>query len=239
MVTAELIIKKQANDFKHEIEPGHRSDSHLTFKSNLESMLYHYDENIDKLLFLYQTAKNIDEYFEEHQKRCEHKDNPEKCHKSMHFLQCKFFTEQEIKRLNPSYEYSILRPNINSSLIKQNLIDLKNFPDVATLYQNALDKLNEEKYERNLLDDLRLMLETFLKAILQNDKRLEKQNEDLGKYLQAKNVSVEVRNMFVTLKDYFAKYQNEYVKHNDSVNKSEIELMINLTSTFASFLLNI
>ena len=239
MVTSEIIIKKQADDFKHEIESDHRRDAHLTFKSNLESMLYNYDEKIDKLIFLYQTLRNIDEYFEKHQQRCQFKDNPEKCHESMHFLQCKFFTEQEIRRLNPSFEYSILRPNINSSLIKQNLIDLKQFPDVATLYQNALDKLNEEKYERNLLDDLRLMLETFLKTILQNDKRLEKQNEDLGKYLQAKNVSVEVRNMFVTLKDYFAKYQNEYVKHHDNVNKSEIELMINLTSTFASFLLNI
>ena len=102
-----------------------------------------------------------------------------------------------------------------------------------------MDKLNEEKYERNLLDDLRLMLETFLKAILQNNKRLETQKEDLGKYLEARNISVEVRNMFVTLKDYFSKYQNEYVKHNDSVNKVEIEFMINLTSTFASFLLNI
>ena len=239
MVTAEILIKKQADYFKHEIEQGQRIDSHLEFKSKLESMLYNYDEKIDKLVFLYQTLNYIDEYFEKHQQRCQSKDEPEKCSESMHYLQCKYFTEQEIRRLNPSYEYSILRPNINSDLIKQNLIGLNKFPEVATLYQNALDKLNEEKYERNLLDDLRLMLETFLKAILQNNKRLETQKEDLGKYLEARNISVEVRNMFVTLIDYFAKYQNEYVKHNDSVNKVEIEFMINLTSTFASFLLNI
>ncbi|HOS47305.1 MAG TPA: hypothetical protein PLG57_01655 [Bacteroidia bacterium] len=239
MVTAEIIIKKQADDFKDNIEQGMRRDSHLEFKSKLESVLYNYDENIDKLIFLYQTLKHIDTYFENHQKQCEYMENPEKCNKSMHFLQCKFFTEQEIKRLNPSYEYSILRPNINSNLIKQNLIELKKFPDVARLYQNALDKLNEERFERNLLDDLRLMLETLLKEILQNSKSLEKQIEDLGKYLQSKNVSLEVRNMFVTLNNYFAKYQNEYVKHKNSVNKLEIEFIFNLTSTFASFLLNI
>lgn len=45
--------------------------------------------------------------------------------------------------------------------------------------------------------------------------------------------------MFVLLKDYFTKYQNEYVKHNDKVNKLEIELMLNLTSTFINFLLNV
>ena len=45
--------------------------------------------------------------------------------------------------------------------------------------------------------------------------------------------------MFVTLQDYFVKYQNNYIKHDDNVNKHEIELMINLSSTFMNFILNI
>lgn len=239
MLSAEILIKQQADDFKDRIEPDHKRNSHLDFKDKLAAMLYNYDEKVDKLLFLYQTMKNIDALYETHLLSCSSKDHPEKCHQNVHYSHCKFFTEQEIRRLNPTYEYSILRPNINSDLIKQNFLTLINYPEAAKLYQTALDKINEEKFERNLLDDLRLALETILKQLLQNNKPLEKQNNELGKYLQAKNISVEVRNMFVLLKDYFTKYQNEYVKHNDKVNKLEIELMLNLTSTFINFLLNV
>jgi len=239
MITSEILIKKQADDFKYEIEHDGTINSHLKFKDKLETMLYNYDENNDKLTFLYRTLQNIDSLYENHQLSCPSKNNPEKCEENIHFSQCKFFTEQEVRRLNPPYKYSILRPDVNSDLIQQNLTALKKYPEVGMLYQNALDKLNQEKFDRNLLDDLRLMLESLLKQVLNNNKPLERQNEELGKYLQTKNLSVEVRNMFISLKNYFTNYQNEYVKHNDKVNKLEIELMLNLASTFTSFLLTI
>jgi hypothetical protein len=44
--------------------------------------------------------------------------------------------------------------------------------------------------------------------------------------------------MFRTLLDYFSKYQNEYVKHNDQVKKEEIDFMVNLSSAFINFILN-
>lgn len=38
--------------------------------------------------------------------------------------------------------------------------------------------------------------------------------------------------MFNRLLDYYAKYQNNYVKHNDAVKYSEIDFVINLTTLF-------
>jgi hypothetical protein len=43
--------------------------------------------------------------------------------------------------------------------------------------------------------------------------------------------------MFVKLIDYFAKYQNTYVKHNDAVIESEIEFIYEMTSSFMKLLI--
>ena len=45
--------------------------------------------------------------------------------------------------------------------------------------------------------------------------------------------------MYITLIDYFSKYQNDYIKHNDNVKKEEIDFMLNLTGAFISFAINL
>lgn len=235
----DILIRKKADQFKTRLEFVPKYDYDLTVKNELSLMLYNFEFNNDKLTFLYQTIKNINELLEKHNIRCTHKIDPENCSKNVYYEQLIYFTEQEIRRLNPSYEFSILHPHINSNIIKENLINLETYPKTAKIYIAALDKINQESYNRNLLDDLRLCIEILLKDILNNNKSLENQKEELGKYLKNKNVSKEVTNMFTTLIDYFGKYQNSYVKHDDKVNKREIELMINLTSSFINFLLNL
>jgi transcriptional accessory protein Tex/SPT6 len=175
---------------------------------------------------------------EEHDARCRLKSTPENC--AIHSFGTKvlFFTEQEIGQLNPDFDFTFLRPNLNTNLLKDNLIQLRDFPEVAKIYQAALNKLNEDQNERNILDDLRLSLEILLKKLLINNKSLENQLNDIGSYVKGKGVSNEVRNMFTTLLDYYSKYQNNYVKHNDLVKREEIDLIVNLTSAFISFLIN-
>lgn len=45
--------------------------------------------------------------------------------------------------------------------------------------------------------------------------------------------------MFLKLIDYYALYQNTYVKHDDNVPEIEIECMIELTSTFMKQLIKL
>ena len=45
--------------------------------------------------------------------------------------------------------------------------------------------------------------------------------------------------MFLKLVDYFGKYQNTYVKHSDNVNDNEIEIIIEIASSFMKFLIKI
>ena len=88
-----------------------------------------------------------------------------------------------------------------------------------------------------MLDDLRLSLEILLKEILQNNKSLENQLTEIGRYQKERGATSETTNMFRKLIEYFAKYQNNYVKHDDKIPKNEIEFIIDLTTTFMKYLI--
>jgi len=219
-LNAEIIIKDLANTFCENLKNyEYMPDGFSEFINDLGGELNRFYEEVDKLMYLYQIIYNLDTGLEKHLKICSYKDNPERCDQNMFYYKSKYFTEQEIRKLNPSFEFSILRPNINSDLAKQNLVQLSNFSEAAKLYQSALDKLNAGNLERNLLDDLRLSVELLLKSLLSNNKSLENQKNEIGTFLKQRNASKEIINMYITLIDYFSKYQNDYIKHNDNVKK--------------------
>ncbi len=235
----EFIVKDEAQKF---MRTGGNWKGYLdgptNMKSDLESELYNHDEPSAKLIFLYEVLSSIKSDSEKHLQQCRHKDELELCDINKFYIKCIYYIEQLIKELNPEFDFTILRPQVNADIIHENLIKLAEYPKSAVIYQNALDKLNEGNYERNLLDDLRLALEVLLKEALNNNKSLENQNSDLGKFLKEKDVSAECRNMFTTIISYYCNYQNAYVKHNDEIKSDEVDLMVNLTSSLINFIIS-
>jgi|WetSurMetagenome_2_1015567.scaffolds.fasta_scaffold22084_2 hypothetical protein len=235
----DFVIKEQVAHFVRKILQYERKHGGFQdFKQELDSDLLMLYDPVDKLTYLYGVHKILKGRMEEHESDCVLKSNLENCVIHSFGTKALFFIEQEIGQLNPSYEFTFLRPNLNTNLLKDNLIRLVDYPESAGLYQNALNKLNENRNERNILDDLRLSLELLLKSLLNNKKSLENQSNDLGTFLKNKGVSTEVRNMFITLIEYFSKYQNNYIKHNDLVKRDEIDLIVNLTGAFISFIIS-
>ncbi|NFI03468.1 hypothetical protein FC959_03460 [Clostridium botulinum] len=104
-------------------------------------------------------------------------------------------------------------------------------------YNLALDKFEKCIYQRNILDDVRLSFELLVKSLLNNEKSLENQVADLGGKLKNTKVSNELRNMVIQVINYYTKYQNNYVKHDDKVNENEIEYVIEQTSIIMKFLI--
>jgi hypothetical protein len=121
---------------------------------------------------------------------------------------------------------------INETLIEETRHWLDAYPESLKLYQDALAKFENNIFTRNILDDLRLSLELLLKAVLKNDKSLENQIDTLGRHLKDKGCSKQLINMFVKLVEYYCKYQNSYVKHDDAVIEEEIEFIFEITSSF-------
>lgn len=114
---------------------------------------------------------------------------------------------------------------------------LANYPSALKQYENALAKYEGGIFERNTLDDMRLAFELLVKDLLGNGKSLEKQISDIGTKLKASGASDELRNMVVKIIEYYTKFQNNHVKHNDAVNANEIEYVIELTSVVMKFLI--
>ncbi len=121
---------------------------------------------------------------------------------------------------------------LNLSLIEDVKHWLSDYKDSYKLYETALTKFNNNIFERNLLDDLRLSLELLLKNIMSNNKPLEKQLSDIGCFISTNGGSKEFSNMFGRLIDYYGKYQNSFIKHNDAVIEEEVEFIFEMTSSF-------
>jgi hypothetical protein len=128
---------------------------------------------------------------------------------------------------------------VTRPLIQETSHWLEDFPDAFKLYLDAEQKYRGGIYTRNLLDDLRLALELLLKGILENAKSLENQVSPLGQFLKDKGGSKELRGMFLQMFEYYTKYNNSYVKHDDAVPEQEVEIMFELTSSFIKHLIRL
>lgn len=140
--------------------------------------------------------------------------------------------------------YSHLDPKDTPSEVNETLIEetkhwLEGYPKSLSLFTQALEKYEHGAFQRNLLDDLRLSLEKLLKDIFQNGKSLENQIPFVGSHIKSNGGSAELSNMFIKLLDYYAKYNNSYVKHNDNVIEEEIEFILEITSSFMKHLVRL
>lgn len=130
---------------------------------------------------------------------------------------------------------------VSSETLNVTLVDeakhwLAGFPESLRLYESSLMKFSNGVFERNLLDDLRLSMEMLLKVIFSNGKSLENQISEIGTFISNNGGSKHFTNMFRTLVDYYTKYQNTFVKHNDAVVEEEVEFIFEMTSSFMKHL---
>ncbi len=128
---------------------------------------------------------------------------------------------------------------VSEMLIEQTKHWLDAYPRCLGLYADAIQKHRVGSFQRNTLDDLRLALEMLLKDIFSNGKSLENQIPAVGAFIKSTGGSPEMCNMFVKLIDYYSKYQNTYVKHDDAVIEAEVDLLVELTSSFMKHLIRL
>lgn len=114
--------------------------------------------------------------------------------------------------------------------------NLGNCPKAQKVYRSGTQKYMSGEFDRNVLDDMRLSLELLVKQILSNDKSLENQLDELGRFLKESGSSTEMRNLIRTVIDGLCRYQNNNVKHNDKVNPKELEYVIEQTSAIINYL---
>ena len=132
-----------------------------------------------------------------------------------------------------------LGSELDEALLERTQHFLGPFPGSLALYEQAVQKHANGLCLRNVLDDLRLALELLLNILFGNDKSLENQIPALGIFIRQRGGSSELANMFVKLVDYYTKYQNSFVKHDDAVIEEEVEFIFELTSSFMKHLVRL
>jgi hypothetical protein len=164
---------------------------------------------------------------------CDHPKMPERNRPAIEILKARLITRYG------HLANEVLGSELDEALIGRTQHFLGPFPDALPLFEQAVQKHANGVFLRNVLDDLRLALELLLKVLLCNDKSLENQVSALGAFIKAKGGSTELSNMFVKLIDYYAKYQNTYVKHDDAVIEEEVEFIFELTASFMKHLVRL
>lgn len=104
---------------------------------------------------------------------------------------------------------------------------LEEAPNPMKLYDDAVTFLYGID-SRAVLDTLRLCIEQLMKETLGNSKPLEKQKDDLGKYLKTKGLSSEIRTQALNTLDSFIRYQNNNVKHNVKDDYTEMDFVFSM-----------
>lgn len=150
----------------------------------------------------------------------------------------KFKDNDQVRTLKTKLvrDYSALAPvgEIEEEFIAETSHWLENYPDAFQHYNETYRKYTSQDVQlvRNTLDDARLALELLLKEILGNDKSLENQQKELGKFIVEKGGTKEFSNIFWQLLNHYSSYQNNKVKHNDNITEVEITFIFELTSVF-------
>lgn len=143
------------------------------------------------------------------------------------------------QKLFENYDLYIEEKISDEEFIQDTKHWLQNYPKAYEIYNRALIQFDSQNFNRHILDDMRLSLELLLKYILNNNKSLENQKEELGKLLENYNINVYIRNMFIPILNMYCKYNNDNVKHNENITIFETKYLIEQTSIFMKFIISV
>ncbi len=242
MIDRKELMHRKADDlFANKFVNGH-----IHIPRNLQTLKEKYDDifcelnfDSDKLSFLHRLHRSVRNWFDGHRENCAHWQEGRECPAERNAEDFLFLIEQEIFKLNENFDFRILLPNIDGKLIQDISQRIETYPKAAKPYVCAIDKLHENKYERNTLDDLRRCVEELLRAILSTNKSLENLKNEIGLYLKKKKVNTNIRTWFIQTFAFFIYYQNDTVKHGDVTDRIDYSFVWNLTNTMILFLLEL
>ncbi len=145
------------------------------------------------------------------------------------------FTFEDFDQYSNFESFETFKPHqeLQQDLVSETYYWISPFPNVTNRFHRAVEIYRSNTDYRDCLDNLRLALELLLREVLGNKKSLENQTSEIGTYQNSLGISKEIKNMFYKTLDYFMKYQNGNVKHNDLVKSiDEVEFVFGLTMIF-------
>lgn len=127
----------------------------------------------------------------------------------------------------------------DNALVSQPLEWLKDYPKSHKTYCTALKQYADGVYIRDVADNLRKTLESFLQEFLNNNKNLETNKNEICKYLGSQNVDAGISGLFQPLISAYKNVNDRIAKHNDLVDKNLLEFLLYQTGVLIRMVLTV
>ena len=128
---------------------------------------------------------------------------------------------------------------LDYALVSELLEWLKAYPNTHKTYVIALKQYSEGIYIRDVADNLRKALESFLQEYLGNTKNLETNKNEICKKLGEKGVDPGITGLFQPLINSYKNINDRIAKHNDAVDKKLLEFLLYQTGVLVRMVLSI
>ena len=128
---------------------------------------------------------------------------------------------------------------LDDALISQPLEWLSQCPNARKTYIIALHQYADGIYIRDVADNLRKALETFLQEFLGNDKNLESNKNEICKYLGQQGVDAGISGLFQPLINSYKNVNDRIAKHNDRVDEKLLEFLLYQTGVLIRMVLSV
>ncbi len=154
-----------------------------------------------------------------------------------------------LEKLNISYEIFSDKDGVfifpkgaeelDDALVSEPLEWLKVYPNTHKTYVIALKQYSDGIYIRDVADNLRKALESFLQEYLGNSKNLETNKNEICKKLGEKGVDPGIAGLFQPLINSYKNINDRIVKHNDAVDKKLLEFLLYQTGILIRMVLSV
>lgn len=128
---------------------------------------------------------------------------------------------------------------LDAKLISEPLQWLAEYSKTKCIFIDTLKQYEERKNPRDIADNLRKTLETFLQEFFKNEKILCNNISEIGKFLDIKCVNKELKALFTSLISQYDNANNAVAKHHDRINSNMLEFVLYQTGTFIRTLIQL
>ena len=128
---------------------------------------------------------------------------------------------------------------LDQALISQPLEWLNAYPTAETAWNKALREYAENTSQNasDIADKFRKALETLFQEFFGNDKSLENNKANYGRYLKSQGVPAEISNNLETLLQAYINYMNGHAKHHDKTETKVLEYLMYQTGNIMRLLI--
>lgn len=239
-------------DFLSRVAPLSQFDytytDYLLLMTSIGERIEDYDDELFEVRLLFEATQTEVDLISKYVEFCNcynwiHKDNPNlelfsALERSMRELGIQF---DIIEDKQGKYVFPKGVPELDLALVSMPLQWLAKYPLAEKAWSKALRAYADATSQNSsdVADLFRKALEVFCKEFFGNEKTLENNKAEYGRYLKSQGVPAEISNNFETLLQSYTNFMNGYAKHHDKTETKVLEYLMYQTGNIMRLIITL